>query len=349
MEDVGRMDRVERHFWLNRCLLTGAVVALLLGFCVPSTALRAQTSGALVTYSAGWNLVALPPGSEAAATPESLYHWLTNADAYQTISVNEETRTAVGYWAYFAAETRVTLAPGGAGAYQFQARPGHYVMIGNPSGASPALVTGADACYSYNPRMGYQQGTTLTPGEGAWAISLNGGPITITPQGESLPVPVPVSSHIVTSPKGYSLTVPTDWLQVSPLATQVHADLRLRSIDGDAQVGVFALTAADGASLDPLVELNAFIAALVEQPQSTQVAVVSEPAKTTVTNATTAAGGTVRYEFDGVAREDRFVAAVRGETVFVLDVVLSGPYLAQPDQASAQLVTSIVDSFQFMP
>jgi hypothetical protein len=53
-------------------------------------------------------------------------------------------------------------------------------MIGNP-GSTTASVTGADSIMTYNATTSqYASTTSLTPGQGAWAISYNGGTATIT-------------------------------------------------------------------------------------------------------------------------------------------------------------------------
>lgn len=306
----------------------------------------AQGAGTAVTYHAGWNLVAFPTGTAIAGTSGTLSHWLTNADEYQQVPASGETLPAVGYWAYFPADTVVTLAPGGSGAYQVMPRAGHFVMVGDPSGTLPAQVTGADAVYTYDPANGYQQTASLSPGQGAWAISLAGNPITITPEGAGIPVPVAGSFSTHASPMGYSVSVPSDWVSATPPASQPHEDLRLRSVDAAAQAGVFVLTPAEGASLDPVQELDAFTQALVTQPQSTNVQVVTPATAAQVPNATAAATSTVQYRLDGTLRQDTFLVAVQGQTVYVLDIVVSGPYLAQPDQTASQLITPIVASFQ---
>jgi hypothetical protein len=51
-------------------------------------------------------------------------------------------------------------------------------MIGNP-GNTTATVTGADVVYIYDGSQ-YRTVTSLTPGQGGWAISVAGGVATIT-------------------------------------------------------------------------------------------------------------------------------------------------------------------------
>jgi hypothetical protein len=53
-------------------------------------------------------------------------------------------------------------------------------MIGNP-GNTVATVSGADVVLVYNPANSqYTQTTQLLPGQGGWAGSVRGGPVTIT-------------------------------------------------------------------------------------------------------------------------------------------------------------------------
>jgi hypothetical protein len=66
-------------------------------------------------------------------------------------------------------------------------QPGKYIMIGDPSGVLPALVSGADILITFDPVGGYHFVTNgiLQPGQGAWALSFRGTPISLVAQGTS--------------------------------------------------------------------------------------------------------------------------------------------------------------------
>lgn len=85
----------------------------------------------------------------------------------------------IGYWAYFAAPTTVTVA--GEPRPLYRPLPaGRWTLIGNPF-TTAASVSGPDAVYAYDPDTGgYAAATVLQPGQGAWAYSAQGGTATIT-------------------------------------------------------------------------------------------------------------------------------------------------------------------------
>jgi hypothetical protein len=103
---------------------------------------------------------------------------------YETIDPTNGTSSGFGYWAYFTDPAQVTLGSGRNDFFALLAPPGQYIMLGNPSGTEPALVTGADVVYTYDPSAGYTEYTTsalLNPGQGAWVYSSSGNVITVTP------------------------------------------------------------------------------------------------------------------------------------------------------------------------
>jgi hypothetical protein len=148
-------------------------------------AARAQTpttssGGTTVTYAAGWNLVALPPSTDLSKIKSSLFTIQPGDTDYETIDPKQGTQSGFGYWAYFAASTSMTLSAGSGDFYAVLAPAGQYIMVGNPSGTSTAIVSGADAVNTYDPVAGYGTSPLLNPGQGAWVLSDAGGPITVT-------------------------------------------------------------------------------------------------------------------------------------------------------------------------
>lgn len=151
---------------------------------------HAQSVGVTRSYPAGWNLVALP-NSTGFAGISGAYTLQPGDSGYETVTPDQQSVNGYGYWAYFGDNATVDLAAGSNDPYSVTTQPGQFLMIGDPSGTSPATVTGADQVYTHDPTNGYQQTTTLLPGQGAWAVSLSGGAITVTPEASASPRPVP--------------------------------------------------------------------------------------------------------------------------------------------------------------
>ncbi|HTE83363.1 MAG TPA: hypothetical protein VK821_01360, partial [Dehalococcoidia bacterium] len=141
----------------------------------PST----PSPGNSVTFAAGWNLVAFPQNTDLSKVTSSLFTMQPGDTDYETVDPTQGTQTGFGYWAYFASSTAVTLDAGGS-FYATIAPAGSYIMVGNPSGITAAVVSGADLVYTYDPVAGYNQSPLLNPGQGAWVLSNNGGPITVS-------------------------------------------------------------------------------------------------------------------------------------------------------------------------
>jgi PKD repeat protein len=134
--------------------------------------------GISVTYQSGWNLVAAPTGSTIPSSGP-LYTFQNGNTAYQTV---QSTQAGFGYWAFFNSPTTVTIPFTGPQTITRALQPGQFIMIGNSS-SSTATVTGADIVYIFSPATNYTQTTTLQPGQGAWAMSFNGGNVTIASTG----------------------------------------------------------------------------------------------------------------------------------------------------------------------
>lgn len=164
------------------------VLALLAGslLLVGAPSARAQTPapataspGNTVTYAAGWNLVAFPQLTDLSQVAGPLYTMQAGDTDYETIDPTQGTQTGFGYWAYFASSGSVTLNDAGP-FFATLAPAGSYIMVGNPSGTSSAVVSGADLVYTYDPVAGYNQTPILNPGQGAWVLSYAGAPITVS-------------------------------------------------------------------------------------------------------------------------------------------------------------------------
>ncbi len=149
----------------------------------PVSACRAGFSD--FTYPAGWNLVA---GYQATIVldPEGpLYTYQAGDSAYQALPFWTVLEPGTGYWAYFDGPGEVYGAgpPPLPQPVTLDLPAGQFIMIGNPF-ASSASIEGADdyadIVYTYEPGNGYTRARSLAPGQGAWAYSAAGGPITLT-------------------------------------------------------------------------------------------------------------------------------------------------------------------------
>jgi len=139
----------------------------------------ATGAGIPVSYSSGWNIVAGPTGTVLSGNNGPLYTFLEGDTDYETISVGIALTQPNGYWAYFSGgATNGSIPTGGPQTLTVNLPAGQWVMIGNP-GNTAAAVTGADVVYTYSTVGGYQAATTLAPGQGGWAISMNGGTASI--------------------------------------------------------------------------------------------------------------------------------------------------------------------------
>jgi hypothetical protein len=136
--------------------------------------------GFSVSYAPGWNIVAGPSGSTITGNVGSFYSFRPGDTTYEVAPAGSALTAGVGAWAYFTARTNTTIGMANPGNMSVQLPPGQFVMIGN-SGDTAATVSGADSVLVYNPSNGgYSQTTQLAAGQGAWAISMNGGMATMT-------------------------------------------------------------------------------------------------------------------------------------------------------------------------
>lgn len=137
-------------------------------------------AAATFSYRAGWNLVSGPAGTTFAGAQPPLFTLQAGDTTYEALQGIGPAQAGVGYWAYFAADSLVTPPADGPPASTIAAPAGRFVMIGNPSASRTVTVVGADLIYTYDPLTGqYRRTTTLAPGQGAWAVSLAGGTLTL--------------------------------------------------------------------------------------------------------------------------------------------------------------------------
>jgi hypothetical protein len=109
-----------------------------------------------------------------------LYTYQPGDADYEVLAADGPLVSTDGYWAYFGSTGYARLPTSRSQMLTIRLPALQWVMIGNPRG-TPATVTGADAVLVYSGTDGYVATSTLPPGQGGWAISINGGTITIAP------------------------------------------------------------------------------------------------------------------------------------------------------------------------
>lgn len=166
----------------------------------------AQAGGLTVTYAAGWNLVAFPPGTDLSgiAGPLYIYQPQDQSYAYRLPAAGLPANT--GAWVYFTAPTIVVLGTGSTAPASFGLIPPQWALLGDPSGIAPAFIEAAAIAYTYDPLNGYEPLTRgeLLPGKGVWVTPMQGShaAVTVTPASAFSPALTSVS---FTSPCGAAL------------------------------------------------------------------------------------------------------------------------------------------------
>lgn len=146
---------------------------------MPSSTSGGAGPGPMVGVRSGWNMVGGPSGTTLTGAASPLYTYQARDTTYETVPAASPLKGGDGYWAYFGGAATVTLPASAATSASVELPAGQFVMIGNP-GDTAATVTGADIILVYDPTSGaYAQTTTLTMGQGAWAMSNGGGQATI--------------------------------------------------------------------------------------------------------------------------------------------------------------------------
>jgi hypothetical protein len=164
----------------SRAVAAASFALLILGVTSLLVIAQGAPSPSTATYPAGWNLIAGPGGITISGPSGNLYTWQAGDSTYESIAVGAPVKSGYGYWAYFPTGSFSTVPATTGGTVEVVLPAGIPVLVGNP-GSTTALVTGADSVSIYNTLTGqYSSTSTLTPGQGAWATSNNGGVATIT-------------------------------------------------------------------------------------------------------------------------------------------------------------------------
>ena len=310
---------LRHNFWaLLQVLMVGAVLL------IPQAGVQAQATNPVPTLHAGWNLIAgtgqLLLGEKFGA---SAYTFQPGDTAYQAVTGHTPLQMGFGYWVQVTADSPTPLRAGSNSPYQVRAPAGQSFMAGNPSGTQPALVAGADSVLTYDPVNGYQQTTTLQPGQGAWVLSSSGGTITVTPQGAQASQPAD-GSRTISSPNGYGYKVPADWQLVPATAEAKKAgvDQMTTSPDGQNSASVSTGTEPAAAGFNVILLLGDALAEVQKKDPSRDVIVAPKPTTSEVAGADNAAY--VVSIYTGVRTGKTHVvidvAANRGGTLYILSV-----------------------------
>ena len=177
----------------------------------------APSVGTTRNFAAGFDLISIPAGSTVNAAAIDDFDPVANT--FRTLGSGEQPQAGHGYWAFFNAASSTMLAAGSNQPVSITDANGSWILIGNPSGTQPALVTGASAVFSYDSVQGkYNATMLLAPGDGAWAMAPAGGVITIAP-GATAPTPTPSPT-----PSPMPVSTPAPIQQPRPAITPAPAN-----------------------------------------------------------------------------------------------------------------------------
>jgi hypothetical protein len=142
---------------------------------------RMLQSGITVHMKAGWNLVALPPGTMLPPEVKARYTQPARLANYDLVAEvpGDQLTSGWGFWLYLVSDADLTLASG-VPAFSIVVPPKTWVLVGNPSGTGTADITGADVAYIYDPGSGYTVASSLLPGQAAWVYSNAGGTVRLS-------------------------------------------------------------------------------------------------------------------------------------------------------------------------
>jgi hypothetical protein len=147
------------------------------------------TGGGAIPYPAGWSLIAAYSGTDVFYSDGALYTLNLGEAAYEPVPSHTaqgltwtSLESGSGYWVYFDQPTDVYFPspPPSHSPLIIQLPPSQFVLIGNPY-ETPAAIVGADAVYTYRQDSGYSEAAELAVGQGAFAYSLSGGFLTLSP------------------------------------------------------------------------------------------------------------------------------------------------------------------------
>ena len=167
-----------------------------------AAAARAQAPAVVANYSAGWNMVGGPPGTDFSSS-SVLY---TYAGGGYLFPITPKAGLCLGYWAFFTSPTTIAL-PTATGPSQSCALQAGWNMVGNPFSGIAQLPPQVTA-YHWNPDANkYDIVHAIPPGASVWINAPGATSITLL----YLPTVTPAASTLVisdiTSPGPYRVHV----------------------------------------------------------------------------------------------------------------------------------------------
>lgn len=178
----------------RRSLLTALLAVLAL---LPATALaQSATTTLAVNFPAGYNMVSGPTGTDFSAAAR-LFGYA--GGQYYTPS-SRLAVPCVGYWAYFAAATTVTIAPNAGEASHLCAVAAGWSMLGNPFSSTASLPAGVTGWYWNAATASYQQVTSIPAGGAVWVYSSAPRTLTLTNPAAVAAPPTVVINQFTTGP-----------------------------------------------------------------------------------------------------------------------------------------------------
>src|SRR5581483_1876389 len=330
------------------CLLPAAAIVAAIccaGVLGSAAGAALAQSGFSVTFHAGYNMIAVPAGT-ADLGAGALFHYRHDLGDYEQLT-QQGAAAGAGYWAAFDQDVNVNLGDGSQQAVTISAAAGAWVMIGDPSGDHFARVSGADVVYTYDPQAGYVQAPSLQPGQGAWALVGASGRVSVVPVASNgnpavSPTPAPGATtppgaalaglRLVSSPRGYQLQVPQDFTQKpTTLFDQEY-------ISPQCCQFIFLFAVDRGAATDAAA---ACAARTRDLAQGLRNGKSTAPVPATVPNAESAATCTFDYlDPNGVPYHDAIATAIRGQTLYMLNLDFSADFVSKNPQLEGQILGS---------
>jgi len=261
-----------------------------------------RPAAAAVQYPAGWNLISGPEGSHVSGASGPIYSLQPGDAAYEAFPPHPALKRGWGYWAYFPNGGSLNDAAG-ATAYAVTLEAGKYVMLGDPSATGDATVSGADQVLTYSPAGGYQSGSVIPAGQGAFVLGT--GTVSLsapappaasaTPTPTATPAPALMLPAAATSPAGLAslglqrtdLIVPGDYIALddqdvtyppiaSTVATYAHFWLYLAVGDNLSAKAIFFRETLASFST-PHADLSAFVNSVLTASGSAGAASLPAP------------------------------------------------------------------------
>lgn len=135
----------------------------------------------VVTYPAGWNLIAGPQGTIITGNDGPLYTMRAGDSAYEVVPSGTPLQAGAGYWAYFPQSASESLPIVAAGPITIPLAENGSVMAGDPWNTPLSVTSSPQVLSSYDPRTSYHTTTMVLPGQGVWVYSFAAGSLMIQP------------------------------------------------------------------------------------------------------------------------------------------------------------------------